>query len=1464
MSKQVKSILIVLISVILIGVAIFGVVVFLNDDGKTIAEDRTENTVNQINTRNQTDSEMTNNQYVENANNTVSGENVVLGNNTSVQNATDTNTTGTTKYNSTNSTSTDINEISGWIEGTTVEQERKVFEDLKLSWTTIVLSAVVNDMGIHKPKLAIEKKAIAVLKDGQMYDIDSENKKIRRVSVGDTIIYKIDVSNPGNYEATNVIVTDSLDVIFDDKLVEAGNEIATIDVIKPGDVATLKVAYVVNEEDIITLENNQNDNYIDMDKEFFPGVMFEEIDQIIHNIAYATDGNTTVEDDDDTPVNVNGRILGSKTWITPEEDASKLVATIELYRDDVKVAEIEVKGNGNYGFENLVKYDIADGHVYEYTVREVSAPGYTSDQDGTDFYNVIEQDYLDVEGTKTWITPEDKSELTATIELYRDGEKIDETIVAGDGAYSFKDLPKYDLGDGHVYTYTVQEFTVEGYNPSEVINQTNGKNFINTIEQDYVEVAGTKTWITPADKSRLTVTIELYRDDEKLTETTVTGDGAYSFTNLDKYDLRDGHVYDYTVQEVPVRGYTPSEVVNQTNGKDFTNTIEQDYLNISGSKKWLAPENTISDLTATIELYRDSQKIDETTVTGNSRYVFNDLPKYDLINGHVYDYTVQEVTVNGYTPSETENQTNGKDFTNTITQAYVDVEGTKTWIAPEDIISTLTVTIELLRDGEKIDTATVTGNGSYKFGGLPKYDLSNGHVYNYTVQEVTVDGYTPSEVVNQTNGKDFTNTIEQAYVDVAGTKTWVTPVDKSTLAVTMKLYRDNEWFANATVTGDGSYSFTHLDKYDLRDGHVYNYTVQEVAVDGYTSSEVTNQTNGKDFTNTIEQEYLDVAGTKTWIAPNNTISTLTVTIELLRDGGKIDERTVTGNGSYKFENLPKYDLSNGHVYNYTVQEATVDGYTPSEVANQTNGKNFTNIIEQAYVDIEGTKTWVTPEDKINLVATIELYQDNEKFRETTVSGNSSYKFEGLPKYNLEDGHTYNYTVKEALLDKYTPSINGYDITNTYNIPTGTVTKKWTSQETTQKEVPIDVVFVLDTSLSMIQYGSTRGSTMVDAVNSAIDQILSFNNQNRVSVVGFSEYGILEELRIPYKNNEEASVLLELGRYTSNKDKKYLVKKGDSLVTTVKEKSGAQTSRYFEAGTYTQVGIKKGAEQLLNNRKANNEKDITAVVDGKTVKRIPIIILLSDGEPTAFNPDYKGLSSQNKCGSAQLKNTTAAYGYYTILTANYYKERVTKHYEMDNNTSAKVFTIAMDISSHYGKTVLNPNTDNVKECKRYTENIDYIANKNISKNLYEYLNLKSDITGKWYRVGEDSLNENSGKTVKIVANPYRTVGYNYADRAFSNAMNAEELKNAMLISITETVPNTRTWTITEEDRAACKVYLPDIDINASGFSIVVGSISYTSCTKAIEDGVVANDTDGYYVDLSVLPAGSTITITYRQN
>ena len=527
-------------------------------------------------------------------------------------------------------------------------------------------------------------------------------------------------------------------------------------------------------------------------------------------------------------------ISGTKTWVDPVGTEHPAI-TINLLQDGTPIKSVTLEnGETSYSFTDLPKYG-TDGHVYVYTVEEEPVDGYSSKQDGNNFINTINQEKIAVSGTKTWIAPEGTVHPDITIVLNRDGEEFDRvTLKNGETFYSFKDLDKY-AADGHEYVYTVAEQLVDGYT-----SEQNGNNFTNTIQQDNtVAVSGTKTWIDPVGTVHPDVTIVLIQDGEEYKRVTLkNGETTYSFTNLPKYDLNDGHVYEYTVEELPVKGYTSKQ-----DGTNFTNTIQQDNtVAVSGTKTWIDPEGTVHP-TIIIDLLRDGTVVDsKELVNGETTYSFANLPKYDLSDGHEYVYTVAEQTVDGYTSEQ-----NGNDFTNTINQEIITVSGTKTWVDPEGTVHP-TITINLLRDGEVIDSVELAdGETSYSFENLDKYDLTDGHVYEYAVSEEPVEGYT-----SQVNGYDIINTVEQAYFDINGMKTWENVPDGETLPeITIILYKNGEEVGRTTASEDTywEYSFQNLEQYDLTTGHENVYTVAEVPVEGY-ETEIT----GYDIVNTYVTE----------------------------------------------------------------------------------------------------------------------------------------------------------------------------------------------------------------------------------------------------------------------------------------------------------------------------------------------------------------------------------------------------------------------------------------------------------------------------------------------------------------------------------------------------------------------------------------------------------------------------------
>ena len=1133
----------------------------------------------------------------------------------------------------------------------------------------------------------------------------------------------------------------------------------------------------------------------------------------------------------------------TKKWVDPANTEHSDI-TIDLYQSgNQNVFRTVTLKNGEteYTFTNLPKYD-SEGNEYIYTAVEQNVEGYTtsySDDKLTIINTINQENTVKVEGTKTWVDPQGTEHPTITINLLKNGTIEDvKTLENGTTTYSFENLPKYKTNDDGSYildengnvqlnVYTVTENAVEGYTSAQ-----NGTNFTNTINQEKISVSGTKTWIAPQGTEHPTITINLLKDSVKVDSRELTnGITTYSFDNLDKYDLTDGHEYVYTVSEETVRGYTSAQ-----DGTNFTNTIKQEKISVSGTKTWIDPQGT-EHPTITINLLKDGNKVDFRELTnGTTTYSFDNLEKYDLTDGHEYVYTVTENTVEGYTTTQ-----DGTNFTNTIEQDNsVSVVGTKVWIDPQGT-EHQTITITLLKDGEKTDKIVTLENGNtqYSFTGLDKY-APDGHIYEYTVEETPVEGYTTT--YSQDHKTIITNTINQEKISVSGTKTWIDPQGTEHPTITINLLRngveiDSRELANGTTT----YSFDNLDQY-APDGSIYNYTVEEENVEGYTTTQ-----NGTNFTNTINQKKISVSGTKTWIAPQGAEHP-TITINLLRDSVKVDFRELTnGTTTYLFDNLDKYNLTDGHEYVYTVSEEIVEGYTSAQ-----NGTDFTNTIEQDNtVEVAGTKTWVDPEGTtlVHPEITIDLLKNGQPTDKKVVleNGTTEYKFENLPKYKVDENGEYvldnngnvqlnEYSVRERTVRNYDTFYDGYNITNTFNQDIqGTIEITTTTPSQTSVKTPLDVVFVLDVSESMNDNDNDK--KMVNAVNSAITTIMKENPDSRIGVVAYSSK---EDSQ--YSNTENAITLLELGKYTPKTAGKYLTIQEnvyydyywkeyyDTISTNVNEKNKTTINVY--GGTFTQAGIKAGASILTNATTT-----YTTTVNGKekTITRTPVMILLSDGDPTYYKTDFKGLTGSRQ-GSGS--DTTENEAYYTIRTADYYKQQITSHYYGTTGTMSKFYTIGLNMSGTLSETILNPTKANLEKCNKEG----------------------TEIISHWW--GTTTERNVKGKLYDKIKNDGDAGQYSYADKSYPGSMSSEDLQSIFNTIINDNSTSTETRDITLEESNARRVNLEGIDTSKE-FKLTIESTTYNFETAQSNGYVKGNDTEGYYVDLTNVKKGTSITISYHK-
>ena len=446
-----------------------------------------------------------------------------------------------------------------------------------------------------------------------------------------------------------------------------------------------------------------------------------------------------VDENDSSIINITNTIdqkyisvNGQKTWVDPAGTKHPEI-TISLYRDGNKVDGKEVtldNSKTDYSFENLEKYDLSDGHEYVYTVKESKVDGYTSEIDGYNIKNTIDQQKTSITGSKTWKDPEGTEHPSITLMLTRDGEECEtKTLSNGKTSYSFDNLDVYNLEDGHKYTYAVNELPVDNYTMTR-----NGNDFINTIKEGKTTISGTKTWIDPEGTEHPDVTIVLLQNGAPFKSKVLqNGETSYSF-EVPLHD-KEGQLYKYTIKELNVNGYT-----SKVEGYNVINTIEQEEIMIAGSKSWNVPYGMdVPDVT--INLLRDGEVIDSTVIkSGNSQYQFSNLDKYDLSDGHEYEYTVVEADSDGYSDSYY-----GLSIANTVNQKLISVSGTKIWVAPDDT-EYPDITVILNKNGEPYRSVVLTdGIVNYTFEGLEAYEYNNdGSVTEnvYTISEEPVEGYT--------------------------------------------------------------------------------------------------------------------------------------------------------------------------------------------------------------------------------------------------------------------------------------------------------------------------------------------------------------------------------------------------------------------------------------------------------------------------------------------------------------------------------------------------------------------------------------------------------------------------------------------------------------------------------------------------------------------------------------------------
>lgn len=537
----------------------------------------------------------------------------------------------------------------------------------------------------------------------------------------------------------------------------------------------------------------------------------------------------------------------------------------------------------------------------------------------------------------------------------------------------------------------------------------------------------------------------------------------------------------------------------------------------------------------------------------------------DNPKGALYYYYVLETTASNGAWEVHYDHTSEANTTTIRNVGKVIVSGTKTWKDNNDAYHTRpdSITLQLYRtpadgreeavtdeilsaEGAKFEWTSDTGNQwRYQYTNLPYAD-EKGNPYTYRVAEMNGDAeiaeggtlpavvgdpeptYPKADYTVGYDGKGYewniTNTLTET-IEIPVKKTWVdggSGANERPDSITFLLYANGEQVAEHTVQAPGlggrivdfltdtgdiwEFKFTTNDKGENlprfdEDGEIIDYTVGEIVVNGYKTTEVsitkpdhphlgftlvntkmTQLTVQKIWRGTLEDEEVPVAFYVWRSVEGGELERVAYASGMLNEGNQ---------WSATVEDLEAYD-ENGNAYTYVAREVHIGGiavenadftveYTDKKVDDAVFTTVFrTEIINIDNMEITGTKTWV---DNGNAYGTrptdltLTLWRSVAGGKEEVVNatptwtkpaeGNAwTYTYSRLPKTDKKGNH-YTYRVEETLPaaaengDHYELTQEDTSLTNllkgTVDIP---VTKTWVDNHDGWGERPASVTIQL--------------------------------------------------------------------------------------------------------------------------------------------------------------------------------------------------------------------------------------------------------------------------------------------------------------------------------------------------------------------------------------------------------------------